>query len=210
MPAGSNALKSLYIAPIHRYRFRGGLLRIALDLDGVLADTMRLWIRLWRYRTGQIIRFEDLDEWDFWKKLGISEGEFMDIMNDAWRLWKIMPPTETLLSEKVKEIKKFGKVDIVTARPRVTERYVLNWLERHKIPYDEYVWIRSCREKPSLNYDVYIDDSPLIVDGCIRRRKLLILYHRPWNKLIQENIYVKRIKSLDEVPEILGRLKHEG
>jgi len=186
------------------------LLKIALDLDGVLADTMRLWIKLWRRRTGQIIEFEDLDEWDFWKKLGINEGEFMDVMNDAWRLWKIMPPTEDSLSEKVKEIKKFGKVDIVTARPRVTERYVLNWLRLHKIPYDEYVWIRSCREKPSLNYDVYIDDSPLIVDGCMRRRKLLILYDRPWNKLIQENIYVRRIKSLSQVYEILRRLENES
>ena len=186
------------------------MLKIALDLDGVLADTMRLWIKLWRRRTGQIIEFEDLDEWDFWKKLGINEGEFMDMMNDAWRLWKIMPPTEDSLSEKVKEIKKFGKVDIVTARPRVTERYVLNWLRLHKIPYDEYVWIRSCREKPSLNYDVYIDDSPLIVDGCMRRRKLLILYDRPWNKLIQENIYVRRIKSLSQVYEILRRLENES
>lgn len=183
------------------------MLRIALDLDGVLADTMRLWVKLWKRRTGQIIEFEDLDEWDFWKRLGISEGEFMDVMNDAWKLWKIMPPTEDSLSEKVKEIKKFGKVDIVTARPRVTERYVLNWLRLHEIPYDEYVWIRSCRDKPSLNYDVYIDDSPLIVDGCMRRGKLLILYDRPWNRQIRENVHVKRVKSLTQVSEILRRLK---
>jgi len=135
------------------------------------------------------------------------EGEFMDVMNDAWKLWKIMPPTEDSLSEKVKEIKKFGKVDIVTARPRVTERYVLNWLRLHEIPYDEYVWIRSCRDKPSLNYDVYIDDSPLIVDGCMRRGKLLILYDRPWNRQIRENVHVKRVKSLAQVSEILRRLK---
>jgi len=131
----------------------------------------------------------------------------MDVMNDAWRLWKIMPPTEDSLSEKVREIKRFGKVDIVTARPRVTERYVLNWLRLHEIPYDEYVWIRSCREKPRLNYDVYIDDSPLIVDGCMRRRRLLILYDRPWNRRVQENIHVRRIKSLSQVSEILRRLR---
>ena len=186
------------------------MLRIALDLDGVLADTMRLWIKLWRRRTGQMIEFEDLDEWDFWRRLGISEGKFMDVMNDAWRLWRIMPPTESSLSDKVRKIKRFGRVDIVTARPRVTERYVLNWLRLHEIPYDEYVWIRSCREKPRLNYDVYIDDSPLIVDGCMRRGRLLILYDRPWNRRVQENIHVRRIKSLSQVSEILGRLRDES
>jgi len=180
------------------------LLRIALDLDGVLADTMRAWLKIWNRRSGEKLEYKDLVEWDFWKRLGISESAFMEIMNEAWRMWKIIPPTESDISEKVSKLRELGKVDIVTARPRETEKYVLEWLEHHGILYDEYVWIRSSRMKPKLDYDVFIDDSPLLADGCILRRKLLLLYDQPWNKNVNEDRYVKRIKGLDEALEALS------
>jgi len=180
-----------------------GLLKIALDLDGVLADTMKLWLRLWNRRTGQKLSYEDLTEWDFWRNLEISEAEFMEIMNEAWRMWKSLPPTEPNLSEKVSRLKELGRIDIVTARPRETEKYALRWLDEQGILYDSYVWIRSSRIKAKLDYDVFIDDSPLIVDGCIMRKKILLLYDRPWNKNVPESRLVYRIKSLDEAYAIL-------
>ena len=186
------------------------MLRIALDVDGVLADTMRLWIRLWNREKGQKLSYEDLVEWDFWKKLGISSDEFMRIMNKAWRMWREIPPTEPDLAEKVARIKSFGRLDILTARPRETEKYTLRWLEAHRIPFDEYVWIESSRLKASLDYDAFIDDSPLIVDGCVIRRRLLLLYDRPWNRRVPEGRHVRRIKSLDEAYHILAELVREA
>ena len=179
------------------------MLRIALDLDGVLADTMRLWLKLWNRRTGQELSYDDLIEWDFWKNLGISEAEFMEVMNEAWRMWKSLPPTEPNLSEKVSKLKTLGRIDIVTARPRETEKYALKWLEEHGVFYDSYVWVRSSRVKSKLDYDVFIDDSPRIVDGCVMRRKMLLLYDRPWNRNISENRFVRRIRSLSEAYDIL-------
>ena len=184
---------------------RSGLLRIALDLDGVLADTMRLWLVIWNKRFGEKLTYEDLIEWDFWKRLNITEGEFMKIMNEAWRMWTRMPPTEPSLSEKVSRLRSIGRIDIVTARPKETEQYALKWLKKHKIPYDDYVWIRSSRVKAKLNYDVFIDDSPLLVDGCVMHRKILLLYDRPWNREIREDLYVKRISSLGEAYELLKK-----
>ena len=187
----------------------GELLRIALDVDGVLADTMKLWVSLWNKASNQKLSYEDLSEWDFWRGLGISSGEFMRLMNEAWRLWWRIPPTEPNLSEKVSRLRSLGRLDILTARPRETEKYTLRWLEAHKIPYDDYVWIESSRLKANLDYDVFIDDSPLIVDGCIMRRKLLLLYDRPWNRGVREEAYVRRIKSLDEAYHILAGLVRE-
>ncbi|HDD42305.1 MAG: hypothetical protein DRN61_02125 [Thaumarchaeota archaeon] len=182
------------------------MLRIALDVDGVLADTMRLWIRLWNRRSEQKIGYEDLVEWDFWKKLGISGDEFMKLMSEAWRMWWEIPPTEPNISEKVAKIKSLGKLDIVTARPRETEICTLRWLEAHRIPYDDYVWISSSRLKAKLDYDAFIDDSPLIVDGCLMRGKILLLYDRPWNRSVYESGYVRRVKSLDEAYHFLVEL----
>lgn len=179
------------------------LIKIAVDVDGVLADSIRLWLKLWNRRTGQNLTYEELVEWNFWQRLRISETEFMKLLNEVWRLWKMIPPTELDISEKVAKLNSLGRIDIVTARPRKTEQYVLKWLEMNKIPYNNYVWIRSGRMKPKLGYDVFIDDSPFIVDECILYRKKLFLYDRPWNRGVDGGYYVKRIKSLNEAYEIL-------
>jgi len=176
---------------------------IALDLDGVLADTMRLWIKIWKQRTGYELRYEDLVEWDFWRRLGITSQEFMRIMDEAWRQWRYLPPTEENLSEKVSLLKTLGRIDIVTARPKPTEEYAFKWLEYHKIPYDNYVWIGSMREKILLDYDVYIDDSPIVAEEASINHKLILLYDRPWNSDIAETNYVKRVKSLSQAYRIL-------
>ncbi len=182
------------------------MLRIALDVDGVLADTMRLWLRLWNKRSGQKLGYDELVEWDFWKRLRISGEEFMELMKKAWTMWRELPPTEPNLSKKVSMLKSFGRVDIVTARPREVEKYTLRWLEAHRIPYDGYIWMRSSGVKATLDYDVFIDDSPLMVDGCAMRARLLLLYDRPWNRGILENVHVRRVKSLDEAYQILKEM----
>lgn len=180
------------------------MLRIALDVDGVLADTMRLWIRLWNRRSGMKIGYEDLVEWDFWRRLGLTSGEFMELMRDAWRMWRELPPTEPNLSEKVARLRTLGRVDIVTARPRDAERYTLLWLEAHRIPFDDIVWMRSSRVKASLDYDVFIDDSPHLADGCALRAKILLLYDRPWNRGVAEDCrLIRRIRSLDEAYRVI-------
>lgn len=179
------------------------MIRIALDLDGVLANTMALWIKLWRRRTGQELGFEELVEWDFWRRLGITESEFMRIMNDAWRLWRQLPPTEPGLSEKVSKLRTLGRVDIVTARPEETEEYVFRWLQHHRIPFDDYVRMENSRAKLRLGYDVYIDDSPIVAEEASARRMRVLLYDQPWNRGVGENFYVRRVRGLEHAYRLL-------
>jgi len=183
------------------------LLRISLDVDGVLADTMRLWIRLWNRRSGRKLEYEDLVEWDFWRRLGISGKEFMELMRMAWRMWRELPPTEPDLADKVARLRALGRVDLVTARPRDVEKYTLLWLEAHGITFDDIVWMRSSRMKARLDYDVFIDDSPLLLEGCALKPGLLLIYDRPWNRNIAcEGGLVRRIKSLDEAHNMIREM----
>jgi 5'(3')-deoxyribonucleotidase len=144
-------------------------------LTGVLADTIRLWIRLWSRRSGRRLEYEDVVEWDFWRRLGTSVEELMRM---AWRMWRALPSTEPNLSEKVARLRTLGRVDVVTARPRDVEKYALLWLRAHGIPFDDIVWIRSSGMKARLDYDVFIDDSPILVNGCVLKTRLLFLYDR--------------------------------
>jgi uncharacterized HAD superfamily protein len=122
------------------------LLRISLDVDGVLADTIRLWARLWNRRSSRKLKYRDIVEWDFWRRLGMTGEELMELMRMAWRMWRVLPPTGPNLSEKAARLKTLGKVDIVTAQPRDVEKYTLLWLETYRVPFDDIVWMRSLDE----------------------------------------------------------------
>lgn len=180
-------------------------MRIAVDLDGVLANSMKTWLKIWYEETGQLIEFTELDDWFFWRKLNIDEETFTRILNKAWERWVEIPPTENNIEEKILKLKTLGRIDIVTARPRNTEKYALEWLKHNKISFDKYVWVKNSEAKAELGYNVYIDDSPSLVEILRNTGKLLLLYSQPWNQSIRETFNVKIIKNLDEAYLLLSK-----
>ena len=82
-------------------------------------------------------------------------------MSSCWKNWSSIPPTEENLSLITKNLSNLGQVDIVTARERFTNSFVKNWLDHHNISYDNYVSVIDGPMKADLDYDVFIDDSPL-------------------------------------------------
>ena len=114
-------------------------MKIAIDLDGVLADASKIWMRLLNERFDIKVDKSNVDQWDFWKKIGISKREFEDVFDDAWKEWKLIELTEIGLRENINKIKEFGKTDLVTARNKKTMNDVMQWLEMTKITFNEIV-----------------------------------------------------------------------
>ena len=54
--------------------------------------------------------------------------------------------------------------------------------------------------KADLDYDVFIDDSPLNAEKFLKNNKKVILYSQPWNQHIHEN-KIQRISNLSEAIE---------
>ncbi|MCS7126648.1 MAG: hypothetical protein NZ929_07055 [Aigarchaeota archaeon] len=181
---------------------------IAVDLDGVIANSLKVLLDVWNEETGQNIRFEEIDEWFFWKRLNIDEKTFLKFLNRAWIRWTEIPPTEDKIREKLFKLRSLGRLDIVTARSKETEIYALNWLAKHEIPYDNYVWVKDTEDKAVLEYDVYIDDSPLLARALKDKEKILLIYDQPWNRELDEGKNIKRIKDLDEAYQYLINKKH--
>ena len=79
-------------------------LRIALDLDGVLAETMTAWCQKANQEFGTRLKLDDLDTWASWKKLGVTKDQFYRLLDEAWDDWENVPPTEPRLAGKVAKI----------------------------------------------------------------------------------------------------------
>jgi len=106
------------------------------------------------------------------------------------------------LSITTQNLSNFGQVDIVTARESSTDSFVKNWLKLHDVTYQNYVSVIDGPMKADLDYDVFIDDSPLNAIKFLKRKKTVFLYSQPWNQHISDQ-NVQRISTLSEAIEKL-------
>ena len=183
-------------------------LNIAVDLDGVLAESMLVWCARANKELGTRLKIEDIDSWSWWKKLPISKDNFYRILDESWDEWQKIPPTEPDIAEKVAQIKKFGDLDIVTGRSKRTVEAARNWVNNQEIPYRNFVRVLGWRDKIFLNYNVYIDDAPDLMPLISRSPSAWgVLYERPWTRSVAEMPRVLKAKSWRQMPALLRKIQ---
>ena len=171
-------------------------LKIGLDVDGVLADVIHAWLDYNNTIRTPILK-EEISEWDFWKRHQINKYDFYKELSLCWQTWSKIPSTEENLSTSTSILSNVGEVDIVTAREKSTHTYVKSWLSSQKITYKNYVGVLEGVEKTKLDYDIFIDDSPINAKSMLDAGKSVILYTQPWN-LNFNDPRAKRIHTLKD------------
>jgi 5'(3')-deoxyribonucleotidase len=182
-------------------------LKIAVDLDGVLAESMLVWCERANQEFGIRLRMEDIDSWSWWKRTSISKDDFYRILDESWDEWQKIPPTEPKISEKVARIEKFGDLDIVTGRSKRTVEAARSWVDNQRVRYRRFVRVSGWRDKILLDYDVYIDDAPDLMPLISHSPTAWgILYERPWNRSVNDMPKVLKAKSWRQVPALLKQI----
>src|SRR5207245_11462313 len=75
-------------------------LRVAVDVDGVLAETMESWIQTFNKLHGTRFKLKDIDSWASWIKFGIGKDDFYQILEGTWENGLGIPPTMLVLPVK--------------------------------------------------------------------------------------------------------------
>ena len=179
-------------------------MKIALDVDGVLADVIESWLS-YNNKIRPIISKSQISEWDFWKNHDINKFDFYNELSICWKSWENIPPTENNIASATKQLSNIGTVDIVTARDDSTHDDVKNWLKLHNIDFNNYVGVLEGVEKSKLDYDIFIDDSPLNAKSMLEQGKSVILYSQPWN-LSFEDKRATRIHELKSAVSIIDNM----
>ena len=183
---------------------------LAIDFDGVLSNTVKKWIQIFhkdyseKYHKLQL-SYNKIKEFDFYKSWNITHNDSRQIFQKCWEQWNYLEPTEFTLSQKTKILSDIHDgLDIVTANNSINKEYIEKFLKKHKIKYDNIIFSEN---KEELNYDTFIDDSPLNAKKIFDHGKSIFLYNQPWNQDIipkkTEHAHLSRVYSLDHIIHII-------
>ncbi len=181
-------------------------MRIAVDLDGVLADTMVTFCTILNKRYSANFTPSSFVRWNAWEIAHISKDEFFRTLDEAWFSWRDIPPIEADISEEVPLIRRFGTIDVVTGRSQDTIQPAKAWLKEHRILYNEFVRTESTVAKAELSYDVFIDDSAELMGRLSSDNRQGILYTQPWNKSASNIPGIFRVDRWAQIPDVLREL----
>ena len=183
--------------------------RVALDLDGVSAETMAGFCNLYNKRNGTNLTLDKIKDGYFFKELGFSTESFISFLDEVWSSWWEIPPTDPKLTVYLEELAGLESIlfDVVTCRSKETIPFARKWLEKHKIPYHSLINTENSSEKLSLEYDVYIDDNPGLMKKIASNKKQIIgiFYVRPWNSDLDSLRNVFPAKNWSQISKILRK-----
>ncbi|MFB6131114.1 MAG: hypothetical protein ABEJ28_09865 [Salinigranum sp.] len=165
-------------------------MRVAVDVDDVLADRVGGVLGRIYDRHGVELRRDDVDEWEYTvpgTDVGIDDVIEGAAADDPNHLLDLSPIDGALGA--VRELAADHTLVIATHRPPSQHVSTRRWLDANGVPYDEFV--EECgRGKCAVDADVLIDDRPLNVRTFARERGWSILFRRPWNAAVAESAAV--------------------
>jgi len=183
------------------------LLSIAVDLDGVLANTIQRFCKTINERHSTQFDNSSFIHWNGWEIAGIPKDEFFRTLDEAWYTWKEILPTEDNIGKKVRLLHNLGRVDIVTGRSPDTVAPAHSWLRQHEVPFHSFVRTNGTMEKAELAYDIFIDDSPDLMRGLASiPGKHGIIYTQPWNRDSPETQRIVRVERWDQIPAAIRKI----
>lgn len=179
-------------------------MRLSIDLDSVLADTMSLYCKLWNGEHGTKLTKADLKTWDLTTSFNVSKEESYEYFVKVWCNWWQLKPTEYRIGDKIRRLEAMGHDPwIITSQQIATRRNILAWLEENDIPHKQLCFIEGMPRKAAFPMDIYVDDYPTLMEHLPANR-MHFLYTQPWNIEVKCTSSVIRVISFDDVLSLIA------
>ena len=187
--------------------------QIYVDLDDVLAETGRAFLRVLESEFGKRVDWNEIHDYDLGVSLGLGEEELTEFMHAVHRpeVLASVVPMGGALAALAAWVEGGYDIEVVTGRPGATEGISRQWLRDHQIPHhslihvDKYAWEEELLGTSSgvplgrlagNGYRLAVEDS---AEVAIRLSEILdapvAVLDRPWNR-----------RRLDEFGDAEGRI----
>lgn len=187
-------------------RRRTLIVRLGIDLDGVVANFIRGWMTRYNAEFGTQLTEDMVDHWD-------SAGDlthFADL-SDFWHWAGASGRSPTVFRHldtypgalgTLRSLAERHDVVVLTTKPDWAAADTFAWLADKRIPTRE---VHLLRGKWRVACDIYLDDSPYEVPGLVSNQpgSVVCRFVRPWNEPVEGALDVH---SWEEFAEVVDRV----
>ncbi|BAF60776.1 MAG: hypothetical protein HPY89_12575 [Pelotomaculum sp.] len=176
-------------------------MRIGVDIDGVLADSLPLWVGELNRFFNKNRRVEEIHLFDICKTYGITERELNEFLRRKGRYLMTGPPPVAGAPYYLKKIKQHHEIFIITARDGQFRRETGEWLEKHGLPYDELILLGSHEKREAClesGLNVLVEDTLEISIKVSSAGVPVLLLDAPYNQGALPGL-VYRKRSWEEI-----------
>lgn len=168
---------------------------ILCDVDQVVADLHRVWLRLYNADYNDTLTVHELVDWDMTKFVKPECGKKIEDYLYEPGLYDYVPMIPDA-DWGVDRLRTAGhRVVFVTSDPSGGKSGKIDWLKRHRLVSSQNDWIIA-HDKSMIHGDILIDDSPRNILLCANGVRPIV-FDWPWNRHIMN---CPRVFSWTEVP----------
>jgi 5'(3')-deoxyribonucleotidase len=176
---------------------------LGIDMDGVICDFNAGWMRLHADEFGSDLHPEMVTGWD-----GLHELAGFADMDAFWRwaqgtadrpsIFRHLELFPGVLETMQRLVDAGHHIVVLTAKPDWAVPDTLRWLADRRIPTRE---IHFLEEKHKVACDVYLDDSPSVLEALVvhRPEALVCRMVQPWNRPVPGAVDIRDWPSFEEV-----------
>ncbi|MGC8537896.1 MAG: 5' nucleotidase, NT5C type [Candidatus Micrarchaeia archaeon] len=166
--------------------------RLSVDLDDTLADTIAEWTKEASTKLGREVRKEELTEYHLENVIELNHKTITEIFRDIWNNYNRVPLLDRCIPKVISDLRDLFEIFIITAAVG-SRSDVSAWLEKYKINYDKLIMVEHSKDKLDLSNEygisVFVDDNPILADMVISSNKKVVMIKQPWNtKFIDEHV----------------------
>ena len=171
----------------------GHIGKVYVDLDDVLCETIRGFLRLLHSTLGKCVEYHDVYSFDLKKSFSLSTleaAEFFDHCHSPATLMDLEPCE--FAADVLSNWTQSGLyVSVVTGRPRSTRNATEQWLKLNKMQYSELLFVDKYGRDPGGRQlkDINFEEFGLVVEDNLdvaselanRKQAIVVLFEKPWN-----------------------------
>lgn len=168
-------------------------LRIAVDMDDVVADFWPTVVRAFNTEFGADLSLEEQTGWDDNPIKTASVFGPDQAYEDWWAwwrdrhwLWATCPAVPGAIGGLAQLRAQGHYVELITAAPEWARREKTRWLSRWHPAFDRLTFTSLDQSKAEFSdATLLIDDKPQNVQEWIKSGRPAILFRRPWNTVVE-------------------------
>jgi len=159
---------------------------IACDLDGVLANTVKLVLRNIEEETAIKKTNDDIKQYDMTLELGLPQDYIMNAFRKAWKEYEKIEPIDPNIPYILNKLHEKSNIYIVTSSIG-DNKEIIGWLKMNNIVYDKLIHVKRDIEKLNVKADIFVEDNPYLAVELKNAGKFVIMLEQPWNVELKNN-----------------------